>query len=72
MAEFTSNNAKHASTEYMSLELNCRCHPRIFYKDDVVPRSKSKVADKLTKELRNLMAAYKENLQHAQELQKRA
>ena len=56
--------------EYMSFELNCGYYLRVFYKEDIEPRSKSKVADKLTKKLRNLMAAYRENLQHAQEMQK--
>ena len=32
----------------------------------------SKVANELTKELRNLMVTYRENLQHTQKLQKRA
>ena len=72
MAEFAYNNAKHASTGYTPFKLNCGYHPRFSYEKDVEPRSRSKVADKLTEELRNLMAAYKENLQHAQELQKRA
>ena len=72
MAEFAYNNAKHASTGYTPFELNCRYHPRVSYKEDVDPRSRSKAADELTEELRTLMAACRENLQHAQELQKRA
>ena len=57
---------------YTPFELNCGYHPRISYKEDVNSRSRSQAADELIKELRNLMAAYRENLQHAQELQKRA
>ena len=72
MAEFAYNNAKHASTGYTPFELNCGYHPRVSYEEDVDPRSRSKAADELTEELRTLMAAYRENLQHAQELQKRA
>ena len=72
MAEFTYNNAKHASMGYTSFELNCEYHPRVSYEEDVNPRSRSKPTDELTKELRNLMAAYRENLQHAQELPKQA
>ena len=53
---------------YTTFELNCGYHQYVSYKKDVNPYSKSKAADKLTKELRNLMAAYRENLQHAQEL----
>ena len=72
MAEFAYNNAKHASTGYTSFEFNCAYHPPVSYKEDVDPRSRSKAADELNKELRNLMAACRENLQHAQELQKQA
>ena len=72
MAEFAYNNAKYASMGYMPFKLNCRYHPRISYKEDVDPRSKSKIANGLTEELKNLIAACRKNLQHAQELQKRA
>ena len=71
MAEFAYNNAKHASTGYTSFELNCGYHLRVSYEEDIDPRSRSKAADELTKELRNLMAACRENLKHAQKLQKR-
>ena len=40
------------------------------YKEDVDPRSQSKLADELLAELRKLMIVYRENLHHAQELQK--
>ena len=72
MAKLAYNNAKHTSTGYTSLELNCRYHLRVSYEEDVEPRSRSKVANELTKELRNLMTAFRENLQYAQKLQKRA
>ena len=72
MVKFTYNNAKHASMGYLSFEFNCRYHPRVSYKKNVNPRSRSKTADELTKELKNLMAACRENLQHAQKLQKQA
>ena len=72
MAEFAYNNAKHASMRYTFFELNCEYHPRVSYKEDINPRSRSKAANKLTEELRNLMAACREKLQYAQELQKRA
>ena len=72
MAEFAYNNAKHASMGYTPFEFNCRYHPRVSYEEDVDPRSRFKAANELTEELRNLMAACRENLQHAQELQKRA
>ena len=55
---------------YISYELNYGYHLRIFYKKDIDLRSKSKAADELTKKLRNLMVTYRENVQHAQKLQK--
>ena len=61
MAEFAYNNSKHASIWYMPFELNCRYYPCVSYKNDVDPRSKSKVADKLTEKLRNLIVACREN-----------
>ena len=72
MAKFAYNNAKHASTGYTPFELNCGYHQRVSYKEDVDPRSRSKAADELTEELRNLIAACRKNLQHAKKLQKRA
>ena len=63
---------KFASMGYTPFELNCGYHSRIFYKDNVNPDSRSKAANELTNELKNLMVTCRENLQHAQELQKRA
>ena len=72
MAEFAYNNAKNASSGHTPFELNCGYHPRMSYEEDVEPRSKSKSADELSAELRELMIVCRENLHHAQELQKRA
>ena len=72
MAEFAYNNAKNASTGHTAFELNCGYHPQMSYEEEVDPRSKSKSADKLSAELRELMFVCRENLHHAQELQKRA
>ena len=72
MAEFAYNNAKNASTGFTPFELNCGYHPRVSYKEDLDPRSKSKTAEKLSSDLRNLMAACQQNLHHVQKLQKRA
>ena len=55
----------------MPFKLNCGYHPRMSYKEDVDPRSQSKSADKLLAEIRELIIVYQENLDHAQELQKR-
>ena len=65
MAEFAYNNAKNASTGHTLFELNCGYHSRIFFKEDTDPRSKSKSADKLSAELRELMIVCRENLHHA-------
>ena len=72
MAEFAYNNAKNASTGHTPFELNCGFHPRVSFEDDVDPRSRSRSADELAKELRELMNICQQNLLHAQELQKRA
>ena len=72
MAEFADNNARNASTGHTPFELNCGYHPRTLYEEDVEPRSQSKSADELSAELRELMIVCRENLHHAQELQKRA
>ena len=72
MAEFAYNNAKNASTGYTPFELNCGYLPRVSYEEDIDPCSKSKSADDLANELRELMAVCRDNLQHAQDLQKRA
>ena len=71
MAEFAYDNAKNTSTGYTPFELNCGFHPRVSYEEDVDPRSRSKTADQLATELQTLMSVCRENLQHAQELQKR-
>ena len=70
MAEFAFNNAKNASTGHMPFELNCNYHPWILYKEEVDPHFKSKSADKLLAELRELMIFCQKNLHHAQKLQK--
>ena len=72
MAKFAYNNAKNASTGYTPFELNCAYHPRMSYEKKVDPHSKSKSADELSAELRELMFGCRENLHHTQELQKRA
>ena len=72
MAEFAYNNAKNASTSHTPFELNCGYHPRMSYKEDVDSRSQSKSADKLLAELRELIIVCRENLYHAQKLQKQA
>ncbi len=68
MAEFAYNNANNASTGYTLFELNCGYHPRVFFKEDVDPRLRSRSASKLAKELRELIEVCCQNLLHVQEL----
>ena len=72
IAEFAYNNTKYTNTDYMPFKLNCTYYSYVSCKKNINPHSRSKVADELTKKLRNLIAACRENLQYAQELQKRA
>ena len=65
MAEFAYNNSRNASTGHTPFKLNCGYHPRMSYKEEVDPRSQSKSADKLSKELRELMVVCCKNLHHA-------
>ena len=62
---------KNTSTGYTPFELNCDFYLRVFYKEDVDPRFRSKTADQLATELQTLMFLCGENLQHTEELQKR-
>ena len=65
MAEFAYNNAKNTNTSHTPFELNCNYHPWMLYKEEVNPRSQSKSADELSKELKELMIVYCKNLYHA-------
>ena len=56
----------------MSFELDCGYHPRMLYKNNVNPCSRSKSADNLSAKLRELMIVCRKNLYHAQKLQKQA
>ena len=72
MAEFAYNNAKNARTGCTLFELNCGYHPRMSYKEEVDSFSKWKSPDERPVELRKLMIICRDNLHHAQKLQKRA
>ena len=67
MAEFAYNNAKNASINYMLFEFNFGYHFQMSYEEEVDPYSKSKLVDKLSTELRDLMIVCRENLYQAQE-----
>ncbi len=71
MAEFKYNNAKNASIGHTLLELNCGYNPRVSFKEDVDPCSRSHFANKLAEELRKLIEVCCQNLLYAQELHQR-
>ncbi len=71
IAAFAYNNVKNTSTGHTLFELNCGYHPQASYKEYVDPHFQSKSVDKLVTKLRELIIICKENLQHAQKLQKR-
>ncbi len=71
MTDFAYNNAKNASTGHTLFELNCGYYPQAFYEEDLDLHSQSKSSNQLATELWVLMAVCRENLQHAQKLQKR-
>ncbi len=72
MAEFAYNNAKNASTGHTPFELNCGHHSRVSFEEDIDPCSRSRSANELAEELRELMEVCCQNLFHVQELQKKA
>ena len=72
IAEIAYNNAKNANTGHILFELNCDFYPQVFFEDDVNPCSRSRSANKLANELRELINICQQNLLHAQKLQKRA
>ncbi len=72
MTEFAYNNAKNANTGHTPFKLNCGYHSRVSFEEDIDPRSRSRSANKLVKELRELIEVCCQNLLYAQELQKRA
>ena len=68
MAEFAYNNAKNPSNGHTPFKLNCRYHSWVFYKVNIDPLSNSKLADKLSAKLQELMTVCQENLHHTQKL----
>ena len=65
MAEFAYNNAKNTSTGHTPFELNRGYNLRVFFKEDVDLRSRSRFANKLAEELRELIEVCYQNLLHA-------
>ena len=65
MAKFAYNNIKNASSSHIFFKLNYKYHPQISYKEDVDPRSKSKLENELLAELKELIIVCKENFYYA-------
>ena len=55
MAEFAYNNAKNTSTGHMFFKLNCSFYPQVSFEVNINLFPKSCSANKLTKELKELM-----------------
>ncbi len=55
MAKFTYNNTKNLSTDHIFFELNYGYYLHVSYEEDVDLKSKSKLAEKLSTELRKQM-----------------
>lgn len=55
---------------HIPFKLNYGSHLCVFFEDDVDPYLKSFLANKLAKELRDLISTYQQNLLYAQKLQK--
>ncbi len=72
MAGFAYNNAKNASTGHTPFEFNSGYHPRVFFEEDIDFRSRSRCANELVEELKELMEVCCQNLFYIQELEKRA
>ena len=58
MAEFIYNNAKNVNTGHTLFELNYGFHPQVSFENDIDFCSRSCSADKLAKELKELMDIY--------------
>ena len=65
MAEFAYNNVKNVSTSHILFELNFGYHLRVFFEEDIDFYLKSRSANKLAKELRELIKICCQNLLHA-------
>ncbi len=68
MAKFSYNNAKNASTSHTLFEPNCGYHSKVFFKEYIDLRIRSCSANKLAKELRELIEVCCQNLLYTQEL----
>ncbi len=64
MAEFAYNNIKNTSTSHILFKLNYGYHLIVLFKDKINPDLRSHFANKLAKELRELIEICYQNLLH--------
>ena len=55
IAEFAYNNTKNVNISHTSFEPNCYYYPKVFSKDNIDSCSRSCSADKLAKEIKELI-----------------
>ena len=65
MIEFAYNNVKNSSFGYTLFKLNYSYHLYMFYKKNFNFNFKSKLADKLLIDIKELISVYKKNLYYA-------
>ena len=66
VAEFSYNNAKHATTSTSPFEANLGYRPRMSWDEEIDPRKRSKCAVEEAKHLTNLIRQCRENIAEAQ------
>ena len=64
IAEFAYNNTKNTSTDHTPFKLNCDYYPKILFEENVDLYSRSYFAEKLVKELKELIEVCCQNLLH--------
>ena len=67
ITKFTYNNVKNVNIGHTSFESSCGYHFQVFYKRNIDPCSKFKLADELLVKLQELMTICCKNIHHAQE-----
>ena len=72
MTEFVYNNTKNTSISHIYFKLNYGFHLYVFFKKDINFYLRFCLAEELTKELRDLILIYQQNLIYTQKLQKQA
>ena len=68
MAEFAYHNTKNVSIGHTFFKLNCGYQPRVSFEENINPCLKFCSANELTKELKELMEVYCQNLLYTQKL----